>query len=273
MVIGVTDGLPQGPRDHRRRLPRPARRQEAPAQPGLQPPHRDRPARGHRLRGREPHPPRGRRHRQGARRPRRRAGPRDPQARALQGQGRPLRGRGRPPQGRQGRQDRRQEVTARRSTGPATTTRSRVIGARTIKETTTDHGHGHQPQRRPPQAPRAASACTWRGRPSGRAWPSSAASTRSTPRSSTTPRAARSPAPRRSRPACAAAAGTKTERAKQVGTLVAERAKAAGVEQVVFDRAGFRYHGRVARARRRRARSRPRLLGRSTRWHGSIPTS
>ena len=31
-----------------------------------------------------------------------------------------------------------------------------------------------------------------------------------------------------------------------VGKLLAERAKAAGVKQVVFDRAGFRYHGRVA---------------------------
>ncbi len=39
--------------------------------------------------------------------------------------------------------------------------------------------------------------------------------------------------------------GTKTERAKRVGALVAERAKAAGVEQVVFDRAGFKYHGRI----------------------------
>jgi large subunit ribosomal protein L18 len=34
--------------------------------------------------------------------------------------------------------------------------------------------------------------------------------------------------------------------ATKVGTLVAERAKAAGVEKVVFDRGGFRYHGRVA---------------------------
>ena len=34
--------------------------------------------------------------------------------------------------------------------------------------------------------------------------------------------------------------------AKQVGKLVGERAKAAGVETVVFDRGGFRYHGRVA---------------------------
>lgn len=41
------------------------------------------------------------------------------------------------------------------------------------------------------------------------------------------------------------AAGTKTERAKQVGSLIGERAKAAGVERVVFDRAGFKFHGRV----------------------------
>jgi large subunit ribosomal protein L18 len=41
------------------------------------------------------------------------------------------------------------------------------------------------------------------------------------------------------------AAGTKVENAHKVGTLVAERARAAGIEQVVFDRAGFRYHGRI----------------------------
>ena len=34
--------------------------------------------------------------------------------------------------------------------------------------------------------------------------------------------------------------------ATAVGRLIAERAKAAGVSQVVFDRGGFRYHGRVA---------------------------
>jgi large subunit ribosomal protein L18 len=33
--------------------------------------------------------------------------------------------------------------------------------------------------------------------------------------------------------------------AEQVGKLIAERAKAAGVEKVAFDRAGFAYHGRV----------------------------
>ena len=34
--------------------------------------------------------------------------------------------------------------------------------------------------------------------------------------------------------------------AKQVGKLVGERAKAAGIDAVVFDRGGFKYHGRVA---------------------------
>ncbi len=43
-----------------------------------------------------------------------------------------------------------------------------------------------------------------------------------------------------------AANGDKSARAKQVGALVAERAKKAGVEQVVFDRAGNKYHGRIA---------------------------
>ena len=38
---------------------------------------------------------------------------------------------------------------------------------------------------------------------------------------------------------------TKSDQAKVVGRLLAERARAAGVERVVFDRAGFRYHGRV----------------------------
>lgn len=38
---------------------------------------------------------------------------------------------------------------------------------------------------------------------------------------------------------------TKTEEAKRVGKLIAERAQAAGIKQVVFDRGGFRYHGRV----------------------------
>ena len=35
------------------------------------------------------------------------------------------------------------------------------------------------------------------------------------------------------------------EQAKRVGALLAERAKAAGVTTCVFDRGGYRYHGRV----------------------------
>jgi large subunit ribosomal protein L18 len=38
---------------------------------------------------------------------------------------------------------------------------------------------------------------------------------------------------------------TKTDRAKAVGKAVAQRARAAGVELVVFDRGGYQYHGRV----------------------------
>ncbi len=37
----------------------------------------------------------------------------------------------------------------------------------------------------------------------------------------------------------------KTTRAKVVGQVIAERAKAAGIDSVVFDRGGFLYHGRV----------------------------
>jgi large subunit ribosomal protein L18 len=40
--------------------------------------------------------------------------------------------------------------------------------------------------------------------------------------------------------------GDKTAKAKLVGELVAERAKGAGIESVVFDRGGNKYHGRVA---------------------------
>ena len=39
--------------------------------------------------------------------------------------------------------------------------------------------------------------------------------------------------------------GTKSDAAKKVGQMVAERAKANGIETVVFDRGGYVYHGRV----------------------------
>ncbi|PRQ11608.1 50S ribosomal protein L18 [Corynebacterium sp. 13CS0277] len=40
--------------------------------------------------------------------------------------------------------------------------------------------------------------------------------------------------------------GDKKAKAAKVGQLIAERAKAAGIETIVFDRAGYKYHGRVA---------------------------
>jgi large subunit ribosomal protein L18 len=39
--------------------------------------------------------------------------------------------------------------------------------------------------------------------------------------------------------------GNKTQVSEAVGKILAEKAKAAGVEKVVFDRNGFKYHGRV----------------------------
>lgn len=39
--------------------------------------------------------------------------------------------------------------------------------------------------------------------------------------------------------------GKKSEKSVQVGKMIAEKAKAAGVSKVVFDRAGYKYHGRV----------------------------
>lgn len=39
---------------------------------------------------------------------------------------------------------------------------------------------------------------------------------------------------------------SKTEAAAAIGKLIGERTKAAGIDTVVFDRGGFKYHGRVA---------------------------
>jgi len=38
---------------------------------------------------------------------------------------------------------------------------------------------------------------------------------------------------------------SKTEKAKAVGTLLAEKALNRGIKQVVFDRGGYKYHGRI----------------------------
>jgi large subunit ribosomal protein L18 len=43
----------------------------------------------------------------------------------------------------------------------------------------------------------------------------------------------------------AGAEATKSARAKAVGEVIGERAKAAGIDSVVFDRGGYLYHGRV----------------------------
>ena len=46
----------------------------------------------------------------------------------------------------------------------------------------------------------------------------------------------------------AAGSTSNIDAASRVGTLVAQRAKAAGITQVVFDRGGYQYHGRIAAA-------------------------
>ena len=82
--------------------------------------------------------------------------------------------------------------------------------------------------------------------PSVRAWSSPGRASTSPCRSSTTWSARRWPTPPPWRPTCASFEGDKTAKAKKVGELVAERAKAAGIDGVVFDRAGNKYHGRIA---------------------------
>jgi len=47
-------------------------------------------------------------------------------------------------------------------------------------------------------------------------------------------------------PAADAPKGKKRDRAKQVGAMVAKKCIEKGIAQVVFDRAGYRYHGRVS---------------------------
>lgn len=42
-----------------------------------------------------------------------------------------------------------------------------------------------------------------------------------------------------------AGATSNAEAASKIGSLIAERAKAAGIEKVAFDRSGFKYHGRI----------------------------
>ena len=91
--------------------------------------------------------------------------------------------------------------------------------------------------------------------PSVPAWPCTVPTSTWSPRSSTTTPGARSPRPRPPRAdQRAAGSGGTVAAATRIGTLVAERAKAAGIDKVVFDRGGFLYHGRIAAARRQPAR-------------------
>lgn len=39
--------------------------------------------------------------------------------------------------------------------------------------------------------------------------------------------------------------GNKTDKAAEIGKIIAEKAKTAGISEVVFDRGGYRYHGRI----------------------------
>ena len=159
----------------------------------------------HRVRGPAAHARDRAGHLQAAGRRGRRQHPQAAPARALQGQGHPLRGRVRRPQGRQARMS--------VATKPQRLRRRRRVRAKV------------------------------RGTPSGRGSPSSAPTAASPPSSSTTTAATRSPPSTGPRPSCARCRAW--SRPRRPGELLAERAKAAGVERVVFDRGGYRYHGRV----------------------------
>ena len=79
--------------------------------------------------------------------------------------------------------------------------------------------------------------------PSGRASRCSAPTRRSTPSSSTTPARGTLVAARSVE--VDGAGLKKSDVAKKVGELLAQRAKDKGIERVVFDRSGYLYHGRV----------------------------
>jgi len=82
----------------------------------------------------------------------------------------------------------------------------------------------------------------WRGR----GWQSTAASSTSRCRSSTTPGTDAVSASSTEKSAGTASGGN-VAGAKQIGKVIAERAKEHGIKQVVFDRGGYLYHGRVKR--------------------------
>ncbi len=155
------------------------------------------------------------RHRQGGRRPGRRQHPQDPQAGALQGQGRAVPRRARRPQGRQGREVGKMSDSAKQKRD------ARIRRHRRVRKQV--RGSAERPRLAVFRSNKHISAQVIDD-VAGRTLAS--ASTIET---------------------TVGAAGTgNTDAATEVGKLLAERAKAAGVDKVVFDRGGNLYHGRVA---------------------------
>ena len=205
---GRHDGLPEDPRDPGRRLPRAAARPRPRARARLLAPGLDQGAGRHRVRG--------------ARSPRAsssRASPSSSSARS-------------PPTSASS--GRRSPTRARASATRASTSPGRSASAHD-RHTTQPARAPQAPPPRPREGHRHRRAAAHLGVPlQPRASP---------PSSSTTRPAARWPPSPGPRPSCAASAGW--SRPAKAGELLAERAKAAGIERAVFDRGGYQYHGRV----------------------------
>ena len=211
--------LQPGARDRRRRLPRRRRRARPSSSSRSASPTRSRSTRPRASTFEVPAPTRitVRGHRQAARRPGGRRHPQDPQARALQGQGHPLR-------------------------------RTSACCARPASQRSS--GRGIECEHAQPQVARngatAGSARRSAAPRRGRASRCSVRTSTSTPRSSTTSRDAPSRRRRRWSRSVRAAPPAPSPRPRRSASCVGERAKSAGIETVVFDRGGFKYHGRVA---------------------------
>ena len=217
MVIGVTTGFTQGPRDQRRRLPRPAAGHEARPGARLLAPGRGRPAR-----------------RASASRSRRRpAWPWSAPTRSWSARSPPTSARVRKPEPYKGKGIRYAGEQILRKAGKA----GKVgAGKYMIKKTFA--------RRAASQAPRAHSAPHRRQRRAAAAvdLPQRQVHLRPGDRRQQRAHAGRRLEPRGE---LRGGAGQGRRRARRWASTVAERAKAAGVSAVVLDRGGYRYHGRV----------------------------
>ncbi len=215
-------GLREEARDRRRRLPRPGQGPRGDrAQPRLQPPGAVQGARGHHVHRRVADQAHRRGHRQAGR------SARSPPTSARSASPSPTRARAcATPASTSGARSERLVSKPWLSRSSTPSTRLRRIASRRVA--------------------RSVVARRSRDRQSVRVWSSRARASTSSLRSSTTSRAARWRRRRRWRPTCARSTATRPPRPRRVGELVADRAKAAGVESVVFDRAGNKYAGRVA---------------------------